>query len=434
MSTRTYVCIDLKSFYASVECVDRGLDPFTANLVVADPERTEKTICLAVSPAMKALGVPGRCRVFEIPKNIDYVMAEPRMQKYIEVSADIYSIYLRYISKDDIHVYSIDEVFMDVTDYLPLYGISAKELGQRIMDDIYKETGITSTCGIGSNLYLAKVALDIWAKHTPDHIGILDEESYKKLLWDHKPLTDFWRIGRGISARLKASGIETMGELANADEDLIYHLFGIDAELMIDHAWGRESTTMADIKNYRPRANSLSSGQVLAHELDFEATKLVVREMVDLLCLDLVDKGLITDNVSLYLGYMGSNIDVGIPSKSGRADVTSRDYSGNSVTLPVATSSARVLMSFFDDLNDRIMDRKRFVKRISISFNNVVDEMYRQYDLFSDPVELERENRMQKAVLSIKSKYGKNAILKGMNLEEGATTIERNKQIGGHKR
>ncbi|MCQ2519106.1 MAG: DNA repair protein [Lachnospiraceae bacterium] len=419
MNTRTYVCIDLKSFYASVECVARGLDPFKTKLVVADPERSEKTICLAVSPALKALGVPGRCRVFEIPKNIEYIMAEPRMQKYIDVSADIYAIYLRYIAKEDIHVYSIDEVFMDVTDYLTLYDMTAKELGQRIMNDIFEETGITSTCGIGSNLYLAKIALDIWAKHVEDHIGILDEETYRDILWDHRPLTDFWRVGPGIAARLKRSGIETMREIANADEDLLYHLLGIDAELLIDHAWGRETTTMSDIKNYRPRANSLSSGQVLAADHGFDEGKLIVREMTDLLCLDLVDKGLITENVSLYLGYGGAH---------------KGESASGSINIPVSTSSARVIIPCVDELYDRIMDKNCYIKRVGLSFNNVTDESFRQYDLFTDPAELERENRMQKAVISIKNKFGKNAILKGMNLEEGGTTIERNAQIGGHKK
>lgn len=254
---RTYVCIDLKSFYASVECRERGLDPMTTNLVVADPERSDKTICLAVSPAMKKLGVPGRCRVFEIPKGIEYIMAPPRMQLYIDYSAEIYAIYLKYISKEDIHVYSIDEVFMDVTDYLAMYQMSAKELSVRIMEDILEHTGITATAGIGTNLYLAKVALDITAKHVEDHIGILDEESYCKTLWNHKPLTDFWRMGKGIANRLEQSGIRTIGEIAHADEDMLYRMFGVDAELLIDHAWGRESTTMQDIKSYRPKTNSL---------------------------------------------------------------------------------------------------------------------------------------------------------------------------------
>lgn len=260
---RTYICIDLKSFYASVECRERGLDPLTANLVVADPERTEKTICLAVSPAMRAKGVPGRCRVFQIPPDIEYIMAPPRMQLYIDYSADIYAIYLQYISKEDIHVYSIDEAFMDVTDYLPMYRMSAKELSVKIMGDVYAATGITATCGIGTNLYLAKIALDITAKHVEDHIGVLDEASYQKTLWSHKPLTDFWRIGTGIAKRLESAGIYTMEGIAKADEAMLYRMFGIDAELLIDHAWGRETTTIADIKAYRPKENSISSSQVL---------------------------------------------------------------------------------------------------------------------------------------------------------------------------
>ncbi len=419
MESRTYVCIDLKSFYASVECIERGLDPFTTNLVVADPERTDKTICLAVSPAMKKLGVPGRLRVFEIPKNIDYIMAVPRMQKYIEVSADIYEIYLRYIAKEDIHVYSIDEVFMDVTDYLTMYNLSAKELGKRIMDDIYDRTGITSTCGIGTNLYLSKIALDIWAKHVDDHIGILDEESYKKLLWDHKPLTDFWRIGHGIAERLAKSGITTMRELAHADEDLLYHLFGVDAELMIDHAWGRETATIKDIKAYRPKNNSISNGQVLSRDYGHDEGRLIVREMADLLCLELVDKGLITESVTLYMSYGGVN-------KGQYTDGTAR--------LSVASSSSRYIMEYVDALYERIKDPKKDIKRVNLTFNNVVDETMRQYDLFTDPAELERENRMQKAVISIKHKFGNNAILKGMNLEKGGMTIERNNQIGGHRK
>ena len=303
MDSKTYVCIDLKSFYASVECRERGLDPLTTNLVVADPERTEKTICLAVSPAMKALGVPGRCRVFEIPAGIDYIMAPPRMQLYIDYSAEIYAVYLKYISKEDIHVYSIDEVFMDVTEYLGMYQMTAKELSIRIMDDVLKTTGITAAAGIGSNLYLAKIALDITAKHSADHIGVLDEESYRKTLWNHKPLTDFWRIGRGISNRLARAGITTMGEIAQTEEDLLYQMFGIDAELLIDHAWGREPVTMADIKAYKPKSNSISSGQVLGCDYNYEDARLVVKEMADMLSLELVDKGLVTDSISLYVGY-----------------------------------------------------------------------------------------------------------------------------------
>ena len=303
MKDRTYFCIDLKSFYASVECVERGLDALKTRLVVADPERSEKTICLAVSPAMKAAGVHNRCRVFEIPEHLDYIMAPPRMQLYIDYSAKIYSIYLKYVAKEDIHVYSIDEAFFDVTDYLEMYQMSARELALTIMQDILSQTGITATCGIGTNLYLAKVALDILAKHAPDFIGMLDEEGYRRELWDYRPLTDFWRIGRGIAARLESFGIYTMKDLAEAEEDRLYRAFGVDAELLIDHAYGREITTIRDIKMYRPKNNSISSGQVLSRDYGFEEGCLIVKEMTDLLCLELVDKGLITQQVHLYVGY-----------------------------------------------------------------------------------------------------------------------------------
>ena len=419
MKNRTYVCIDLKSFYASVECVDRGLDPFKTNLVVADPDRSEKTICLAVSPAMKKLGVPGRCRVFEIPKGIEYQMAVPRMQRYIDVSAEIYGVYLSYLSKDDIHVYSIDEVFMDVTDYLSLYKCSAKELGIRIMEDIYKKSGVRATCGIGTNLYLAKIALDIMAKHAPDFIGELTEESYRKKLWNHKPLTDFWRIGHGISKRLASFGITTMGEIAAADEDLLYRLFGIDAELLIDHAWGRETTTMADIKKYKPSTNSYSSGQVLPRDYAHEEGRLVVQEMTDLLCLELVKKHKITESVTMYLGYSGS---------------IHSDWDRGSVHLMTPTDRASIIVPEVAKLYDRIKLPEFPLRRISISFNNVTDAEYRQLSLFSDVEEDEKELKAQKAALSIKSRFGSNAVLKGMNLEAGGTTIERNNQIGGHKK
>lgn len=415
---RTYVCIDLKSFYASVECRARGLDPLTTNLVVADPERTEKTICLAVSPAMKALGVPGRCRVFEIPKNIDYIMAPPRMRYYIEVSADIYAIYLKYIAKEDIHVYSIDEVFLDVTDYLTMYQMTAKELGMRIMSDILESTGITATCGIGSNLYLAKIALDIMAKHVEDHIGMLTEESYRQALWDHRPLTDFWRIGKGIASRLERCGIYTMRDIVQADEDMLYKLFGVDAELLIDHAWGRETATMADIKAYKSKENSIGSGQVLGCDVDFEGGRLIVKEMADLLALELVEKGLVTNSVTLHVGYNHR-----FEAKSAHG----------TITMTVTTSSARQLIAYTEQLYERIVDRSLPIHRFNLTFNRVVDEIYQQYDLFTDPAELEREHKLQKAMLDIKEKYGKNAILKGMNLEKGATTMERNLQIGGHK-
>lgn len=418
MTQRIYVCIDLKSFYASVECRERGLDPMTARLVVADPERTEKTICLAVSPAMKALGIPGRCRVFEIPKGIDYIMAPPRMQLYIDYSAEIYSVYLKYISKEDIHVYSIDEVFMDVTEYLKMYQMTAKELSVRIMEDVLQTTGITAAAGIGTNLYLAKIALDITAKHTSDHIGILDEETYRRTLWTHRPLTDFWRIGRGIANRLERCGITTMGEIAQADEEILYRMFGIDAELLIDHAWGRETTTMADIKAYRPKSNSISSGQVLGCDYNYEDAKLIVKEMADQLCLELVAKGLVTDSLTLYVGYT---------NRAGRKG----DH--GTISMTVTTSSARQIIAYAVKLYERIADRYTPIHRINLSFNNVVDEAWRQYDLFTDPEEIEKEHRLQKAMLDIKEKFGKNAILKGMDLQKGATTMERNRQIGGHK-
>lgn len=418
MQEKTYICIDLKSFYASVECVERGIDPLTAKLVVADPTRTEKTICLAISPAMKALGIKNRCRIFEIPGGIDYIVAKPRMKLYIDYSARIYGIYLKYIAKEDIHVYSIDEAFLDVTNYLSMYQMTAVELGKCIMDDILESTGITATCGIGTNLYLTKIALDISAKHAPDHIGILDEETYRKTLWNHRPLTDFWRVGPGIAGKLARYGITTMGELARADEDMLYHLFGVDAELLIDHAWGRETTTIADIKAYKPTANGLSSGQVLGCDADTDTGRILVKEMADLLCLDLVDKGLVTKSITLMLGY---NKHYGA------------EYSNGTVKLGDATSSARIIMPAVEKLYLEIVRRDVPIHRINMSFNNVVEEAYEQYGLFVDPGELERERKMQKAMIDIKKKFGKNAILRGMDLEEGATTMERNAQIGGHR-
>lgn len=426
--SRIYACIDLKSFYASVECRERGLDPMTTRLVVADPERTEKTICLAVSPAMKALGVPGRCRVFEIPPEIDYIMAPPRMQRYIEVSADIYAIYLNYIAKEDIHVYSIDEIFADLTDYLDMYQMTARELCERIIRDVFTQTGITATCGIGTNLYLAKIALDITAKHvqmtggprknTAIPIGELDEAAYIRTLWQHRPMTDFWRIGPGIARKLEHMGIYTMKDLAYAREEELYRQFGVDAELLIDHAWGRETTTIADIKAYRPKSTSVGSGQVLGCDSDFEGGKLLVKEMADLLCLELVAKGLVTDAIMLHIGY------------NRRFD---KKPAHGTIRMTVTTSSAKQISAYTLRLYEQIVDRHIPIHRIELAFVHVMDERYQQYDLFTDPAELEREHRMQKAMLDIKQKFGKNAILKGMNLQEGATTIERNRQIGGHR-
>lgn len=413
-----YMCIDLKSFYASVECVERGLDPLTTNLVVADPERSEKTICLAISPSMKELGISNRCRVFQIPKSVEYIMAPPRMKLYIDYSAEIYGIYLKYIAKEDIHVYSIDEAFLDVTNYLTMYQMSPKELGKTIMNDILHTTGITATCGIGTNLYLAKIALDITAKHVEDHIGYLTESSYQQSLWNHQPITDFWRVGAGIARRLASLGITTMKDIAHFDEDALYKIFGIDAELLIDHAWGREPTTIADIKHYKPQSNSLGSGQVLPRDYQFEEGALIVKEMSDMLTLDLVDKGLVTASIMLHVGY--SN-EYQIKSAHG------------TTSLETTTSSTKRLMEASEALYRRIVNPNFPIRRITLTYNNVIDEQYQQYDLLSDPVQLERERKLQHAMLDIKKRFGKNALVKGMNLQKGATTIERNQQIGGHK-
>lgn len=427
MDQRTYICIDLKSFYASVECKERGLDPLKANLVVADPQRTDRTVCLAVSPSMKALGVPGRCRVFEIPPGIDYIMAPPRMQLYIDYSAEIYGIYLKYIAKEDIHPYSIDEVFMDVTGYLSMYRMSAEALTRKIMEDVYMTTGITATAGIGTNLYLAKIAMDILAKHMEVSkgrqegiefpIGILNEKSYRKKLWNHKPLTDFWRIGPQTARKLGHMGIFTMEELAHADEEHLYRVFGVDAELLIDHAWGRESTVMADIKKYKPKSNSISSSQVLWCDYYFEDGKLILKEMAESLCLEMAGRGLMTDSITLHVGY------------SYWAD---KKPAHGTVSIGMENSAA-IIISRTVELYERVVDKSAPIRRINISFNHVTDQGTRQYDLFTDPARLDKECRLQEAVLAIKAKYGKNAILKGMNLQQKSTAMERNRQIGGHK-
>lgn len=416
MSKRIYLCIDLKSFYASVECVERGLDPMTTNLVVADPERSSGTICLAVSPSLKALGVPNRCRVFQIPSGLEYIKAKPRMKLYIDYSAEIYGVYLKYISKDDIHVYSIDEAFLDVTEYLALYHMTAYGLAETIVQDILNVTGIPAACGIGTNLYLAKVALDISAKHCANRMAFLDENTYRRTLWDHTPLTDFWRIGRGISERLFHMGITTMRQLAQTDEDILYHAFGVDAQYLIDHAFGREPTTIADIKAYRSEEASISSGQVLFRDYTFEEGILIVKEMADLLCLDLVDKGLVTDSIFLYVGYSRS---VAKSSKGG-------------AHLGVTTNSAAIITKNFVELYHRIAAPDLPIRRINLTFNHILDEAHEQYDLFTDFKALENERKISRAVLDIKKRYGKNALLKGMNLQEGATAILRNQQIGGH--
>ncbi len=415
---RQYICIDLKSFYASVECVERGLDPMTTNLVVADPIRTEKTICLAVSPSMKALGVSGRARVFQIPKNIKYIMAPPRMKLYLDYSARIYDIYLRYIAPEDIHVYSVDEAFMDVTHYLSLYNLTPKELVLKILDDIKNELGLYATGGIGTNLYLAKIALDVMAKHAPDFIGELDEESFKEKLWDHQPLTDFWMIGKGTVARLENVGIRTMKDIAMADEHLLFRLFGVNAELIMDHAWGLEPTTIEDIKNYKTKSTSISSGQVLSRDYNYNEMRLIVKEMSELLALSLVKEHKITNNVALTLGFAYN---------SGQKPLSASE------TLSVVTSSNRILTEALMNIFDRIADPNLYYRRVYIYFNNLQDEEYEQYDIFTNPEEMKKDRALQRAALEIQDKFGKNALLKGMNLNESATTIERNGQIGGHK-
>lgn len=412
-----YLCIDLKSFFASVECAERGLDAMTTNLVVADPDRGRGTICLAITPAMKALGIKNRCRVFQIPEHVKYIMASPRMQLYIDYSANIYAIYLRYISKDDIQVYSIDEAFLDVTKYLDLYRMDAREIGIMIMSDIYNEMHIRATCGIGTNLYLTKIALDITAKHSPDFIGYLDEKKYCATLWNHKPLTDFWRIGPGTARRLGTFGITTMGEIAHTDESMLYKYFGMDAEYLIDHAWGREPTTIAEIKGYKASSNSLSSGQVMLRDYSYDEIIVIVKEMTELLVLDLIDKGLVTDNLSLYIGYSKDTVR----------------GTGGSCTLTSATDSLKILTSKLLEIYESHTFREIPIRRVAISFNNVEDVAYEQYDIFSDPAELEKERKVQCAVLDIKRKYGKGSIIKGMNLLQEGTTMQRNHQIGGHK-
>ena len=501
MKQRTYIAIDLKSFYASVECRERGLDPMDTNLVVADESRTDKTICLAVTPSLKSYGIPGRARLFEVKQHVreanakrqhdasgrklngsshfyselqsdpslavDFIVAPPRMALYMEVSTQIYQIYLKYIAPEDIVVYSIDEVFMDVTNYLDTYKLTPHDLAMKIILDVLATIGITATAGIGTNLFLSKVAMDIVAKHIPaDKNGVriaeLDEMKFRRELWAHRPLTDFWRVGRGIAQKLEKNGMFTMGDVAlcsERNEDLLYKLFGKNAELLIDHAWGWEPTTIAAIKAYRPSTNSISSGQVLHCPYDAEKAKLVIREMTDLLVLDLVDKGLVTDQIVLTVGYDIDNLTD--PSRRAKYHgVIETDRYGRqipkqahgSINLDGHTSSTRKIMCAVTELYDRIVDKSLLVRRMYVVANHVLPEADApkkndgsvQLDLFTDyaveaekqkaeDAALERERKIQAATLAIKKKYGKNAILKGMNLEEGATAKDRNAQIGGHK-
>ncbi len=503
---RIYAAIDLKSFYASVECIERGLDPLTTHLIVADKSRTEKTICLAVSPSLKAYGIPGRPRLFEVIRKVeqinsqrslhapgrtftgssfhdpevrahpelslDYITAVPRMSLYMEYSTRIYDIYLKYIAPEDIHVYSIDEVLIDITGYLSSARPSACKLVGMMIQDVLKATGITAAAGIGTNLYLAKVAMDIVAKHIPaDEHGVriaeLDEMSYRRLLWTHRPLTDFWRIGRGYEKKLEEHGLYTMGDIARCSlgkpgefhsEELLYRLFGINAELLIDHAWGIEPCTMADIKSYQPESSSISGGQVLPCPYSFDKARLVVKEMADQLALDLVDKGLVTDQLVLTAGYDRTCLTDPAMQQSYQGPVTTDRYgrkipvhAHGTINLPRQTSSARQLIASALELFDRITDKSLRIKRLSVTATRIAPEAsakkpeaFEQLDLFTDYEQLERqrlqeeallqkERQLQTAMLSVKKKFGKNAIIKGMSLEEGATARERNQQIGGHK-
>ena len=419
MPERQYLCIDQKSFYSTVECVERGLDPMTTNLVVADPERSENTICLAVSPSMKALGVKNRCRIKDIPSHIKHIVAQPRMQLYIDYAAEIYAVFLKYIAPEDIHVYSIDESFLDVTNYLKMYGMSAKELAARIIKDVKDTVGTICTCGIGTNLYLAKIALDIKAKHAVDFIGVLDEESYRAELWEHRPITDFWQIGEGKATRLRNRGITSMYDVAMASEDLLYNMFGIDAELLIDHAWGRESTTIADIKAYRSKSKSLSGGQVLMRDYKYHEGEIIAKEMMDQLCLDMAAKKLATDSVSLYVGYSYTQ---GVPGAGGTAK------------LATETNLATMLVPAIETLYRRIVDPRFVIRRVCLSCNNVVEDIgVLQLNMFEDTTKQLRDKAIQETMLGIRAKYGKNSILKGVNFDPAATGRERNLQIGGHR-
>ena len=415
---RIYLCIDLKTFYASVECVERGLDPFSTNLVVADNTRGKGTICLAVSPKMKMLGVKNRCRIFEIPPDIKYIVAMPRMKKYIDYSANIYGIYLKYFSKEDIHVYSIDEAFMDATNYLNLYHKTPEKLAKMIIKDIYKTYGITATAGIGTNLYLAKIALDITAKHNPSNIGILDEEKYKKELWHHKPLSDFWQIGKGIEKRLNKMGIHDMCDIANTNPKRLYKEFGINAEYLIDHSWGKESCTIADIKAYKPKTNSISNSQILFEDYSFEKARLVLKEMVELGSLRLIEENLVTDVIHLYVGY---SKDV-IPA------------TGGSKKIIRYTNIYSELLKNFLNVYDNTTNRNIGIRRIGISFGNVIETKNIQLSLFVDQEKEDKERKLELTMCEIKNRMGKNKILRGMDFENGATTILRNKLIGGHNR
>ncbi|MGN0696614.1 MAG: DNA repair protein [Oscillospiraceae bacterium] len=418
MSEKYYACIDLKSFFASAECAERGLDPFKTNLAVTDISRGNGAITLAITPAMKALGVKNRCRVFEIPKNIDYIAAKPRMKLYMKYSADIYSVYLRYISDEDIHIYSIDEVFIDFTPYLKTYGMTPKELARRLMDEVYRETHITAAAGIGTNLFLAKIALDITAKHVPDNIGFLDEDEFKRTIWNHRPITDIWQIGRRTALRLEKYGIKDLYGIACCDEKLLYREFGVNARYLIDHANGRESCTIADIKAYTPKSTSVSNGQILFSDYDYEDALTVLKEMADSLVMELLERHMSTDSVSLYIGY---SRDI-IPPVS----VTRR--------LEEYTNSYSVISAEFVKLYRENVRKDTPIRRLNIGFNHLADEtsVLPQLSFFRDRSAEEKERRRQDAVLGIRNKYGKSAVLRGISLQENATAKIRNTLVGGH--
>lgn len=424
---KSYLCIDLKSFYASVECIDRGLNPMTTDLVVADPERSEKTICLAVSPSLKAKGVRNRCRVFEIPAHLEYIMAPPRMQRYVDYSAEIYGIYLKYVAKEDIHVYSIDEVFMDVTNYLPLYQCTARELGEKIRTDVLESVGIPAACGLGTNLFLAKVALDISAKHADDFFGELDEDSFKETLWNHQPLSDFWRIGPRTEKRLAKLGIETMGQLALFPyPEKLYAEFGIDAEIMIDHAWGIEPVEIHHIKEYEPSNHSIFASQVLPRGYTCSEGRVIAREMADSVHLQLLERGLVCESVTVSVGYEKNEMGYIPPHAHG---------TGHCGAL---TNSKIALETAVLEVYDRTVADDLKVRRMSITANNVVEEGTGQLSLFAVPAgmevaQAEAEAAREAAVLNVKRRFGKNALVRGTDLLPGATQIERNSQIGGHK-
>lgn len=413
---KCYICIDLKTFYASVECVERSKDPFHTALVVADPSKGKGAICLAISPYLKQMGIKNRCRIYEIPEDIPYITALPRMKLYMKYAADIYAIYLKYVAKEDIHVYSIDEAFLDITSYLGLYKMSPRELCEKIIQDVYDTTGICATVGIGTNLYLAKVALDICAKHIKEHIAYLDEESYKKSLWHHKPLRDFWQIGRGIENRLAKYGIEDMYDIVHTDERLLYKEFGINAEYLIDHAYGREPTTIQDIKQYRSNHTSLSTNQILFEDYCYEDALLVMKEMVETQVLELMQKHLVTNHISLRIGY----------SEDCYSSV------GKSRKLSLRTASCKYLTDAFVSLFKEVVNKQYFIRSIGIGFGDVVDECRESYTLFDNIEEREEEKKLQNTLVEIKQKYGKNAVLKGMNLLDKATAKKRNTLVGGH--